>query len=92
MVLDMCVCGIFERESPSRIFIFDNLLFMFGDKLKTPVITSEIWNSLNDREKDFMRLVHAGKYTDAEICRYLYINSKVTYWRFRGRVHKKITK
>lgn len=92
MVLDMCVCGILERESRSLISIFDNLLFMFGDKLKTPIITSEVWNTLNNREKDFMRLVHAGKYTEREICRYLYIESKVTYWRFRKKVHAKITK
>jgi DNA-binding CsgD family transcriptional regulator len=54
-------------------------------------IHPEAWESLTNREKDFMRMVAKGGYTKDDICRFLYIESDVTYWRIRGRIKEKIS-
>ena len=60
--------------------------------MKIPAwIRPEVWSKLSNREKDFLRMVAARKYTKKDIMRFLYIESDVTFWRIRGRIQKKIS-
>lgn len=65
---------------------------MNGDKMKIPEwILPEVWEALTNRERDYLRLIKAAKYTKTEIMRYLYFDSNVTFWRFKGKLQRKIS-
>lgn len=53
-------------------------------------ISNEMWDTLTDKQKDYITLLYARKYTKIKIMRKLYITTDSGFWKMQKIVRKKI--
>lgn len=64
----------------------DNLTIM-----RPHYIKSEVWETMNHKEQDYILMLTARKFTKSEIMRRLYIETDAGYWKLQKRVKAKIS-